>query len=62
VIIDALQIDQHIALGFVVADTLNKAAAWRVCAHERLQVDNAPIFDVYGLRADGCREKSEDGN
>ena len=57
-IIDALQIDQHIALGVVVADTLNKAAAWRVRAYERLQVDSAPIRDVYRLRADGFRGKN----
>jgi len=52
VVVSAPQADQHIALTFVVADTLNEAAARRVRAGERLQADDASIFNVYGLRAD----------
>lgn len=58
VIIGALQIDEHVALRLVVTDPLNEAAARRIGASERFQVDAAAVLDVdrFGDRRRGDDE------
>lgn len=53
------QIDQHVALRLVVTDTLNEAAARRLCAGKRLQVDSAAVLNVDRFRA-GIRRHQHD--
>jgi len=45
-IIFAPQADQHVALRFVVTDALDEAAAQRVGAGERPEVDYPAILDI----------------
>jgi hypothetical protein len=45
-IVNALDADDHMALGLVVADTLNEAAPVDVPAFERLEIDSAAISHV----------------
>jgi hypothetical protein len=46
VLVRAAQIDQHVTLRLVIADSLDEAAPRRVSAGERLQINRAPVFDV----------------
>jgi hypothetical protein len=45
-IVNALDADDHVALGLVVTDTLNEAAPVDVPALERLEIDRAAISHV----------------
>jgi hypothetical protein len=51
-IVDALDTDDHLALGAVVTDTLNEAAPVDVSAFERLEINSAAISHVDRFGAD----------
>jgi len=54
-IVNALDADDHMALGLVVTDTLNEAAPVDVPAFERLEIDRAAIshVDCFGANLRG---------
>jgi hypothetical protein len=54
-IVNALDVDDHMVLGLVVTDTLNEAAPVNVPALERLEIDGAAIshIDRFGANLRG---------
>jgi hypothetical protein len=54
-IVNALDVDDHMASGLVVTDTLNEAAPVNVPALERLEIDGAAIsyVDRFGANLRG---------
>lgn len=50
--------DEHVRVCFVVADPINEAAL-RVCASERLQINETTVFNVDRLRLCGCGKYSD---
>ena len=59
-VVGAPQIDQHVALPFVVTDALDETAPRRVGAGKRLQVDDATVFNVYRLRTGWCGDQEQE--
>jgi hypothetical protein len=45
-IVNAVDVDDHLALGFIVTDALNEAAPVDIPALERPEIDGAAISDV----------------
>src|SRR6266404_5988796 len=61
-IIGAAQIDNHVALSLVVADTLNETTSVDIATFECLQINRAAIFHVNGFRTNfGGEQKQEKG-
>jgi hypothetical protein len=48
-VVNRIELDDHVLVRLIVADPIDKAAACNVLAAERFEIDGPAIFDVDGL-------------